>query len=147
ADSATWRRGRARASAEHSALAPRGRAAHARSMETVTLDERGLVGISEALDGRGPLVLCLHGFPDIPETFRPLMSALASRGFRVVAPYLRGCHPSTLEGSVDLDTLVADVVAWADRLSPERPVHLVGHDWGAVITHLALMRHAPRFAA
>ncbi len=106
-------------------------------METVTFAERGLVAIAVGPE-EGPLVLCLHGFPDIPETYDHLLHALAGRGYRAVAPYLRGYHPSTLEGAVDVEALTADVLAWADFLSPERPAHLVGHDWGALLTHFAL---------
>jgi pimeloyl-ACP methyl ester carboxylesterase len=112
----------------------------------IQLAERGLWAITEGPE-EGPLALCLHGFPDIPETYAHLMAALATRGYRAVAPYLRGYHPSTIEGAVDLEALVDDLFAWVEHLAPAAPVHLVGHDWGAVITHLALLRGAGRFGA
>jgi pimeloyl-ACP methyl ester carboxylesterase len=41
----------------------------------------------EAIDeGRGPLVLCLHGFPDQATSFRRQVPALVEAGYRVVAP-------------------------------------------------------------
>ncbi len=46
--------------------------------------------------GEGPLVLCLHGFPDHARSFRHQLPALAAAGFRAVAPYLRGYAPTGL---------------------------------------------------
>ncbi|NKE63769.1 alpha/beta hydrolase, partial [Lentzea sp. PSKA42] len=46
--------------------------------------------------GDGPIVVCWHGFPDHPASFRPLAERLVAAGRRVVAPFLRGHHPSTL---------------------------------------------------
>jgi pimeloyl-ACP methyl ester carboxylesterase len=89
----------------------------------------------------------LHGFPDAPPTFAPLLGALADRGYRVVAPWLRGYAPSPLAGPYDVDRLADDVLAWADRLSPTQPVALVGHDWGAAVTYVACARAPARFAA
>ncbi|HYQ15362.1 MAG TPA: alpha/beta fold hydrolase, partial [Polyangiaceae bacterium] len=40
--------------------------------------------------GTGPPVLLLHGFPDTSLGFRDLCEALAARGFRAIAPDLRG---------------------------------------------------------
>src|SRR5215469_831044 len=44
--------------------------------------------------GDGPLVLCLHGFPDNAYTYRYLLPALADAGFRGVAPFMRGYSPT-----------------------------------------------------
>lgn len=95
----------------------------------------------------GPVVLVLHGFPDSPRTFAPLVTALAARGHRVVAPWLRGYAPSPLAGPYDADHLAADAIAWADALSPERPVAIVGHDWGAAVTYAACAQAPTRFRA
>ncbi len=94
-----------------------------------------------------PLALVLHGFSDAPPTFAPLLGALADRGYRVVAPWLRGYAPSPLAGPYDVDRLADDVLAWADRLSPTQPVALVGHDWGAAVTYVACARAPARFTA
>ena len=45
--------------------------------------------------GQGPLVLCLHGFPDNACTYSELLPALAHAGFRAVAPFMRGYAPTT----------------------------------------------------
>jgi pimeloyl-ACP methyl ester carboxylesterase len=85
--------------------------------------------------GRGErLAIVLHGFPDHPPTFAPLIEALAAAGYTVAAPWLRGYAPSTLDGPFHVDRLAADVLELATALGHERFV-LVGHDWGAVITY------------
>lgn len=94
----------------------------------------------------GPVVLCLHGFPDAAGTFDALLDALADAGFRAVAPWMRGYAPSVIAGPYDPDALALDVIALADALSPNAPVAVVGHDWGAVATYAALSLRPPRFA-
>jgi pimeloyl-ACP methyl ester carboxylesterase len=94
----------------------------------------------------GTLVVCVHGFPDQPATFRPLAAILAREGFRVVAPWLRGYAPSPLEGPYGMARVAADLVAIARALSPSRPAMLVGHDWGAVAAYEALAYHPGAFA-
>lgn len=81
-----------------------------------------------------PVVLCLHGFPDHHRSFRAQISALAQAGYRVVAPLLRGYEPSSQPIDDDYHTIraVEDVLGWIEYLGALR-VHLIGHDWGAVI--------------
>lgn len=95
--------------------------------------------------GEGPLVLLLHGFPDVPRSWAPVMEQLAG-SHRCVAPWTRGYAPSTLDGPFDADRLAADAIGFADALSPDAPVLLVGHDWGAATAYVACMRAPERFA-
>ena len=95
----------------------------------------------------GPLVVCLHGFPDDASTYDGLATALAAAGFRVAAVNLRGYAPSELEGPLGLDDLVEDLLAVVDALSPDAPVSLVGHDYGAQLAYPALARAPQRFSA
>jgi epoxide hydrolase 4 len=90
----------------------------------------------------GPLVLLLHGFPELSESWREVLPRLAEAGFRAVAPDLRGYGGTERPArGYDLDTLVEDIAHLAGHLQPGRPVHLVGHDWGGVIAcHLAATR-------
>jgi pimeloyl-ACP methyl ester carboxylesterase len=102
----------------------------------------------EALEaGSGPLVLCLHGFPDQAHSFRHQMPALASAGFRVVAPWLRGYAPTSqpADGRFDTMALGEDVLALLDALEAETAV-VVGHDWGAVATYFAALLAPERIA-
>jgi pimeloyl-ACP methyl ester carboxylesterase len=87
--------------------------------------------------GSGPLVLCLHGFPDHARSFRAQLPALASAGFRAVAPYLRGYAPTDVppNGPYQTAALAKDVAALVEALSPKEPAYVFGHDWGAVATY------------
>ncbi len=87
--------------------------------------------------GSGPLVLCLHGFPDHARSFRHQLPALAKAGYRAVAPFLRGYAPSDVpaNGPYQSAALSKDVVALLDALSPREPAYVFGHDWGAVAAY------------
>lgn len=90
----------------------------------------------------GPLVLLLHGFPELSESWREVLPRLADAGFRAVAPDLRGYGGTDRpERGYDLDTLANDVVQLARVLQPGRPVYLVGHDWGGLIAYHVAARH------
>ena len=98
--------------------------------------------------GQGPLVLCLHGFPDTPATWRWLLPDLAAAGYRAVAVTLRGYEPSSqpADGDYSLAALSQDVIAWIDALGETR-AHLIGHDWGSSICHIAAARAPDRIAS
>ncbi len=87
--------------------------------------------------GEGPLVLCLHGFPDNYHSYDQQIPALVDAGYWVVVPMMRGYEPQSqpADGDYHLNRMVEDVVAWIDQLGAER-VHLVGHDWGAIVGYL-----------
>jgi epoxide hydrolase 4 len=93
----------------------------------------------EAGPSSGPLVLLLHGFPELSESWREVLPVLGRAGFRAVAPDLRGYGGTDRpKHGYDLDTLAADIYQLARHLQPDQPVHVVGHDWGGVIAyHLA----------
>jgi pimeloyl-ACP methyl ester carboxylesterase len=94
-----------------------------------------------------PLVVCLHGFPDIPRTWAPLTEHLCGAGYRVVSPWLPGYAPSSLEGPFDLLSLTRTILSLVDELSPSEPVRIVGHGWGSIITQCALAQRPERFRA
>lgn len=101
----------------------------------------------EAGAAGAPVALCLHGFPDHPRTFEPILGRLVGAGLRVVAPFLRGYAPSPRAGPFDARQLGEDAIALADAVSPRRQVLLVGHDWGAVAAWSAAALAPARFAA
>jgi len=82
--------------------------------------------------GDGPLVLCLHGFPDTAHSFDLLLPKLAAGGYRAVAPFMRGYSPSGLAPDGDYSPLALgrDVAALIEALGAEN-ADVVGHDWGA----------------
>jgi pimeloyl-ACP methyl ester carboxylesterase len=103
----------------------------------ITVEANGLtVHALEA--GKGPLIIALHGFPDLPISYRHQIPVLAEKGYRVVAPYMRGYFPSDVEpaGPYEVAVLVQDTLALIDQLT-EQPVILIGHDWGAVVARSA----------
>jgi len=85
--------------------------------------------------GRGPMVLMVHGFPDIPQTWSAQMQALADAGYQVVAPYLPGYLPSrtTPNACFDKASLVHAIAGLIELISPQQKLHYVGQDWGAII--------------
>lgn len=84
--------------------------------------------------GEGPLVIALHGFPDLPISFRHQIPLLAENGCRVIAPCLRGYSESDApsDGPFEVAILIQDLLALIDQLS-DQPVTLLGHDWGAAV--------------
>src|SRR5260370_19653173 len=96
--------------------------------------------------GEGPAVLFCHGFPDTCYTWRRQMKAIASAGYRAIAPDMRGYGRSSAPADATLYTplqTAGDLVGLLDALKIPGAV-LVGHDWGA--THawnVAMMRADP----
>ncbi|HUH13344.1 MAG TPA: alpha/beta fold hydrolase, partial [Longimicrobiales bacterium] len=87
----------------------------------------------------GPLVLLLHGFPELSESWREVLPLLAEAGWRAVAPDLRGYGGTDRPTQgYELDTLTEDIAHLARHLQPGRPVQVVGHGWGGLLAyHLA----------
>src|SRR5688572_31555901 len=85
--------------------------------------------------GSGPLVLLLHGYPDSAKSWEHQIEALASAGYRAVAPFMRGYPPTEVprDGYFDRATLPTDVKCLLDELNDGKPAFLVGQDWGAAI--------------
>ncbi|WP_081238400.1 SDR family oxidoreductase [Streptomyces viridosporus] len=91
--------------------------------------------VAELGDQDRPTVVLVHGYPDSKEVWSEVAPRLAEH-FHVVAYDVRGHGRSTaprpLRGGFTLEKLTDDFLAVADAVSPDRPVHLVGHDWGSV---------------
>lgn len=114
--------------------------------ERITQFERnGLVfDVSDAGPLEGPVVVLLHGFPERNTCWRDVAPLLHAHGLRTLAPDQRGYSPGARpprRRDYVLPELAADVAALielAQHQSDGSPVHLVGHDWGAVVGwHLA----------
>lgn len=104
------------------------------AMSDVTLD--CLVSGPE----KGPLAICLHGFPDTRATYRHLTPVLVELGYRVVVPAMRGFAPSSLasDGNYQLSALCADALRLHDAFEGESDAVIIGHDWGATTVYGAL---------
>ena len=89
----------------------------------------------------GPVILLLHGFPELAYSWRHQLAPLAEAGYRVLAPDMRGfgqsSRPEPIE-AYDNDALRGDVLALMDHAGAERAA-VVGHDWGSSVAwHVAL---------
>ena len=99
--------------------------------------------------GTGPAILFVHGFPDTAYTWRKQMQAVASAGYRAIAPDMRGYGASSAPANPTLYTpfqTVGDLVGLLDALQVPRAV-IVGHDWGANVAWNAVMMRPDRFKA
>src|SRR4051794_25562203 len=93
-----------------------------------------VLALDEWGDADQPTVVLVHGYPDTKGVWSQVVPRLADR-FHVVAYDVRGAGASTAPATVegyDLDHLTDDFLAVVAATSPDRPVHLVGHDWGSV---------------
>lgn len=95
--------------------------------------------------GDGPLVLCLHGFPDHSQSWVHVLGRLAQEGYRAVAPSLRGywAGGAAPDGSYRAAALGQDVLALIEALGAEQ-AHLIGHDFGARAAYSAASLDAAR---
>nr|WP_221333672.1 alpha/beta hydrolase [Nocardia transvalensis] len=99
-------------------------------------------------DGDAGVVL-LHGFPQSSASWELVGDALAAHGVRSWAPNQRGYSPGARPAGIDayrLSELTADVLALCDELSLGT-VHLVGHDWGAIVAWATAARRPERVAS
>ncbi len=115
-------------------------------MERQQSENTGVSYVSTGEAG-APLVVCLHGFPDIPRTWNSLTTVLVTAGFRVISPWLPGYAPSSRNVPLDLPAVIDRMLAFIEDISANAPVRLVGHDWGAFLTHVALSLKPDRFRA
>jgi pimeloyl-ACP methyl ester carboxylesterase len=87
--------------------------------------------------GHGPTVLLLHGFPDSVQLWSAVAPRLEAAGFHVIAIDQRGCGASDAPAGTQhyrIARLVGDVTGLLKALGIHEPVHVMGHDWGAVVT-------------
>lgn len=88
------------------------------------------------LQNDGPAVILLHGFPESSIMWDGMLEHGAANGYRVVAFDQRGYSPGARpsgSSNYQIDHLTQDVIAVADKMGFEK-FHLVGHDWGAVVS-------------
>jgi pimeloyl-ACP methyl ester carboxylesterase len=107
---------------------------HAEELGDEGFVDSGGVKIHYVTQGKGPLVVMLHGFPDFWWTWREQMPALAKH-HQVVAIDLRGYNKSDQPKGVEnytMEKLVGDVEAVRKHFKADKVI-VVGHDWGGAI--------------
>jgi pimeloyl-ACP methyl ester carboxylesterase len=98
--------------------------------------QNGDVKIHYVVEGKGPLVVMVHGFPDYWATWKPLMAELSAAGYRTAAMDTRGYNLSDKpagEAAYAMPNLVGDVAAVIAAEGQKKAI-VIGHDWGAAIS-------------
>ncbi len=118
------------------------------TQHSISANDLNISYFAAGLDNDGPLVICLHGFPDSAHTWRHLLPRLADAGYRAIAPFLRGYAPTEVptDGRFQTAASAMDALALRDALGGGADSVIIGHDWGAVITHIAANIRPDAFA-
>jgi pimeloyl-ACP methyl ester carboxylesterase len=93
-----------------------------------------------------PLIVFVHGWPELSISWRHQLPSLASLGFRAVAPDMRGYGRSSVYARHEdyaLESVVADMLELLDGLGRDRAVW-VGHDWGSDVVWGLASHHPDR---
>lgn len=97
----------------------------------------------------GPLLIFLHGWPELAISWRHQLPALAALGFRCVAPDIRGYGRSSVyprHEDYALEPIMGDMLALIDHLGREKAVW-IGHDWGSPVAWSMARHHGDRCQA
>jgi pimeloyl-ACP methyl ester carboxylesterase len=103
--------------------------------------------IAEA--GAGPLVLLVHGFPELWYSWRRQIPAIAEAGFHAVAPDVRGYGDSDKPHEIEAYAMkehIADLLGILDELGEKQAV-IIGHDWGAPMAWNSAALYPDRYRA
>ena len=117
--------------------------------EMRTIDT-GEVALRCAVEGEGPLVIMVHGFPESWYSWRHQIGPVADAGFTACAVDVRGYGGSDKPQPVEayaMERIVGDLIGLCKALSPDAPAVLVGHDWGAPIVWNSALTHPEHFRA
>ena len=94
----------------------------------------------------GPLVLLLHGFPEIAYSWRHQLGPLGAAGFHVVAPDLPGYGRSDKpDVTYDCEWVNGTLMGLVDALGADRVV-IAGHDWGGPLVWIMARQYPERVA-
>jgi pimeloyl-ACP methyl ester carboxylesterase len=97
--------------------------------------QNGPIDLNVAVEGRGPLILCVHGFPELWYSWRHQIAHFSKRGYKVAAMDVRGYGGSSKPHEItaySIRQLASDTAAAIDQLGGGTAI-LFGHDWGAPI--------------
>ena len=111
--------------------------------------ENGAVTLNVAVQGEGPLILCVHGWPELWYSWRHQLEHFAARGYKVAAMDVRGYGASSKPPEIaaySIKHLAGDAAAVIDALGGGRAI-LFGHDWGAPIVWNTALLHPAKVSA
>ncbi|NOT53922.1 MAG: alpha/beta hydrolase [Deltaproteobacteria bacterium] len=94
----------------------------------------------------GPLVIFVHGWPELSISWRHQLPALAALGFRAIAPDMRGYGRSSVyprHGDYAQEQIVRDMIEVIDAVGRDKAVW-VGHDWGSPVVWNLASHHPDR---
>ncbi len=117
--------------------------------ETLMIETAPGISLSVLVAGSGPLVVLMHGWPELGLSWRHQLPALVGAGYRVAVPDMRGYGGSSKPLAVDAysaDALADDMAEIAAALGAEHWV-AVGHDWGAPVAWRCALRFPDRVRA
>ncbi|MBF2754740.1 MAG: alpha/beta hydrolase [Gammaproteobacteria bacterium AqS3] len=100
--------------------------------------------------GSGPLVLLVHGWPELGYSWRHQVAALSEAGYTVAAPDVRGYGRSEKPEAVhdySMINMCTDMAALVDALGGGESAVIVGHDWGAPIAWTTAILHPDKIRA
>jgi pimeloyl-ACP methyl ester carboxylesterase len=107
------------------------------------------ITLRTVVEGQGPLVILLHGFPQCWYLWRHQIDPLVQAGFQVAVPDQRGYGGSDQPAAVEAYNIIEltnDVVGLANALGHEQFI-VVGHDWGAPVAWHTALLHSKRVRA
>ena len=112
--------------------------------KTLTVGDQTIhCAIEGPSDTDKPVILCVHGWPELWYSWRHQMTYFSKLGYKVVAMDVRGYGGSSKPEDIQaytLSELSSDVAGVAAQISDE-PVILFGHDWGAPIVYATALLH------
>jgi pimeloyl-ACP methyl ester carboxylesterase len=117
-------------------------------MEFVTV-ENGDVSLNVAVKGSGPLILCVHGWPELWYSWRHQVERFGAAGYTAAAMDVRGYGRSSKPAEIaaySMKAITSDVAAVIDGLGGGQAI-LFGHDWGAPIVWNTALLHAQKVRA
>ena len=108
----------------------------------------GDIALHVRVEGDGPLIVCVHGWPELGHSWRHQLAYFAARGFKVAALDVRGYGRSDKPWAIEaytMRTIAADVAAVIDALGGH--AILFGHDWGAPIVYATTLLYPDKVRA
>jgi pimeloyl-ACP methyl ester carboxylesterase len=108
------------------------------------------VKLRVAIEGDGPLVVFVHGFPESWYSWRRQIRSVSEAGYTACAIDVRGYGGSDKPLPVEaytLEELSGDVAELIDALRPGEQAVVVGHDWGAPIAWTTALVHSRKVRA